>query len=240
MAVIVEEIMNRELLSLRPDLPARQARDMLRSFGVGAAPVIDDEQRLVGVLALHDVLEADGTTRQRMSKPAVSVPTSMTVEDAARRLACGDLHHLIVVDGTGAAVGVLSTLDVLRAMLGMPARHPAMFPHWDSSTETSWTDDWPLVEDSLEHAPDGPGVFVLVAQQMGRRDAIVWVEPCANLRHRVATLIRGEAGDPGLVRALPDSGACFRAAEIADDVRREHVARLLRDRLEHIPPPGTT
>jgi CBS domain-containing protein len=240
MAAIVKEIMNRELLSLRPDLPAHQARDMLRSFGVGAAPVIDDEQRLVGVLTLHDLLEADGTTRQRMSSPAVSVTPSMPVEDAARFLVRGDLHHLIVVDATGAAVGMLSTLDVLRAMLGMPAHHPATFPHWDASTETSWTDDWSLVEENLAHAPDAPGVLVLVNEQMGRRHAAVWVEPCANLRYRVSTLIRGEADDPGLVRVLSNADVCFRASAVEDDAQREHIARLLRDRLEHVPPPGAT
>jgi CBS domain-containing protein len=240
MAAIVEEIMNRELLSLRPDLPAHQARDLLRSFGVGAAPVIDDERRLVGVLALHDLLEAHGTTRQHMSSPALSVTPSMAVEDAARFLVRRDLHHLIVVDATGAAVGMLSALDVLRAMLGMPPHHPATFPHWDASTETSWTDDWSLVEENLAHAPDAAGVLVLATAQKGRRDAVVWVEPCANLRYRVATFIRGEADAPDLARVLSNADVCFRASAVEDDAQREHIARLLRDRLEHVPPPGAT
>ncbi len=107
--------MNGELLSLAPGLSARQARDMLRSFGIGAAPVVDDSNHPIGVLSLRDLLEADGTTSQRMSSPAVSVPSSMTLEGAARCLVARDIHHLIVVDAMGAAIGMLSALDVLRA-----------------------------------------------------------------------------------------------------------------------------
>lgn len=240
MAAIVGEIMNRELLSLRPDLTARQARDILRSFGVSAAPVVNDERRPIGVLALHDLVEGDGTARQRMSSPAVSVPSSMAVEDAAMCLARGDLHHLIVVDATGAAVGMISALDVLRALVGMPSRHPATFPHWDASTEASWTDDWPLVDENLGHAPHAPGVLVLVTEHAGGRDKMVWVESCANLRARVATLVRAEADKPELALALSVGSVCFRTTTVKDDSCRDRIVRLLRDRLEHAPPPGAT
>jgi CBS-domain-containing membrane protein len=37
------------------------------------------------------------------------------------------LHHLVVVDAVGVAVGMVSTLDVLRAMLGMEPYRPKAF-----------------------------------------------------------------------------------------------------------------
>jgi CBS-domain-containing membrane protein len=40
---------------------------------------------------------------------------SAGIETAGRRLALADAHHVIVVDSAGVAVGIISTLDVLRA-----------------------------------------------------------------------------------------------------------------------------
>jgi CBS domain-containing protein len=35
-----------------------------------------------------------------------------------------NMHHLVVVDATGRAVGMLSALDLLRALVGLPAAPP--------------------------------------------------------------------------------------------------------------------
>jgi hypothetical protein len=241
MAATVGEVMNCELLSFAPGLSARQARDMLRSFGIGAAPVVDDFNHPIGVLSLRDLFEADGTTRQRMRSPALSVPSSMTLETAARCLVARDIHHLIVVDATGAAIGMLSALDVLRAFLGVPPHHPSAFPHWDPSTGVTWTDDWQLTEANLAHAPEEPGVLVLVSERARTRDTIVWVEACTNLRAELSRLVRRERVDtPELARALTSDGLCFRTATVREDARRDPIARLLRYRVEHVPPPGAT
>src|SRR5579883_2651944 len=109
MARTVDEIMNRELLAVRPDMTILEARELLRTFGVGAAPVVDEARRPLGVVSVRNLLDPEGAVQQRMSKPAICVPLSMTVEDAARHLGRTDMHHLVVVDATGAAVGMLSS-----------------------------------------------------------------------------------------------------------------------------------
>lgn len=241
MARTVQEIMNRELLALRPDLPAREVPAMLRSFGIGAAPVLDDDGHPLGVVSLRDVLDVDGSAGDRMTRPALCVSASTGIEDAARQLARGDAHHLVVVDSGGAAVGMLSTLDALRAVLDMPARHPAAFPHWDEGTGVSWTDDWPLDEESSAHAPDGPGVLALVTGHRGERDAVVWVEGCQNVRARALELASlPTQQEPALVRLLVLRGMRFRAAMVRDDTVRGRVVAAIRERIDHLPPPGGT
>ena len=178
MALTVNEIMNRELLAFRADLPAGEARELLRSFSVSAAPVIDEGRRPLGVVSMRDLLPSIGTAEERMSRPARCVGSSMSIEDASRQLARSDLNHLVVVDATGLAVGMVSSLDLLRAILGMPTRHPATFPHWDEATEASWTDDLLLDEEGSAQAPDRPGVLVLSTGHLGERDSIVWAESC--------------------------------------------------------------
>ena len=241
MARTVQEIMNRELLVLRPDLPITEVRGLLRSFGVGAAPVLDDSRRPLGVVSVRDVLEEDGAARDRMTQPAVCVGSSTPVEDAARRLAGLEMHHLVVVDATGAVTGMVSTLDLLRAVLGMPTRHPPAFPHWDEATGASWTDDWALEEESIGHAPEGAGVLALVRGGPGDQDEVVWIEGCADLRARILELCgRPTNHDPALQRELARRGLRFRAAAVREDQARDRIVRMIRDRLEHVPPPGGT
>ena len=116
MARTVQEIMNRELFGVRPELPLAEARGFFRSLHVGAAPVLDEARRPLGVLSVRDVLDGDGTAGERMTKPAICVGVSTSIEEAARRLAQTSMHHLIVVDGGGTAVGIVSTLDVARIL----------------------------------------------------------------------------------------------------------------------------
>jgi hypothetical protein len=241
MARTVQEIMNRELLAVRPDLPVSEVRVLLRSFGVGAAPVLDAARRPLGVLSIRDLLEGEGTARERMTHPAICVDSATSIEEAARRLARTDMHHLVVVDGTGAAAGMLSTLDLLRAVLGMPEHHPDAFPHWDDATHASWTDDWALDEENLARAPDGPGVLALVRASAGELDEVVWVEECANTRARILELSQVPVQqEPALTRVLALRGLRFRATSVRDGAARAHILRLLRDRLDHVPPPGAT
>jgi hypothetical protein len=233
--------MNRELLSIVPDTPVEVARELLRAYGVGAVPVLDDERRPLGVLEAPALLDATGRAAERMTRPAPCVDGSTSVEDAAKELAKAGTHHLVVVDTAGVAVGILSVLDVLRAIMRLPARHPLAFPHWDEQTHTSWTDDWPLQEECASHAPDEAGVLVLVRPDPRDTDAAVWVEECLNVRHRVEDLADPSCTcDATLACILHRGDVRFRAAAVHDVAERQRIVSLLRDDIEHRPPPGAT
>jgi CBS domain-containing protein len=238
----VQDIMNRELLAIRAELPIHEALELIYSFRVGAAPVLDESRRPVGVVSIRDLLGPNaGTAQDRMSRPALCVSVSATVEQAARQLARMDLHHLVVVDGAGQAVGMLSTLDVLRALLEVPARHPQTFPHWDEATGVSWTDEWPLDPEGLSHAPEGGGVLVIATDRLGERDKLVWVEAAERIRDRVRRLTAPTPPDEtGVREALAMPGVRFRAALVPDQGTRAEVVAALRKRMELAPPPGTT
>jgi CBS domain-containing protein len=240
MSRTVADIMNKEILSLRHDLPAREALELLRSFGVGAAPILDENRKPLGVVSLRDRLETDRCVRDVMTRPAACVSMSSMIESVAEQMARGDRHHLVVVDGTGAAVGMVSTLDLLRALLDVPTRHPATFPHWDPSTRTSWTDDWPLDAENARHAPDASGVLLLVINRHGARDAIAWVEACTNVRARVVDCAsRPTHQEPALKRVLARGGLLrFRASHVEDSATRDAIVSDLRSNLDHLPPPG--
>jgi CBS domain protein len=237
----VDEIMNRELLAVQPDTQARELRELIRSFHVGAVPVLDDAGRPLGVVSMRDLLETEGAAADRMTKPAMCVATSATIDKAARQLAATDRHHLVVVDGAGVAVGMLSTLDLLRGVLGMPTRHPNAFPHWDEATQVSWSDDWPLDEQGCASAPDAPGFVLVVRGGPGERDSVIWTEPCSSIRARATELVSKPSARPAPLASYPSqSGLRFRAAVVFDELARQRIAALLQDRLDHVPPEGGT
>jgi CBS domain-containing protein len=241
MARSIAEIMNRELLAVVPQTPVQTIRELLRTFAVSSVPVLDDERRPAGMVTARALLDVDGTACERMSRPAICIEGSASFEAAARRLVLDDAHHLVVVDSAGVAIGIVSIRDLLRAMLGLPAHHPATFPHWDATTQSSWTDEWPLDAEHFLQAPDGPGVLVLVRGQVGETDAIVWAEECGNVRRRVfAMTAPAFSSEPALARLLESHDLRFRACAMPDDRARKRITSGLRNQLENRPPPGAT
>lgn len=237
----VDEIMNRELLAVVPETPVQAIRELLRTFEVSAVPVLNEGRRPLGMVTARAVLSGKGVAADRMSRPAMCIEGSALIEDAARLLALADVHHLLVVDSAGVAVAIVTALDLLRAMLGVPAHHPAAFPHWDVATQSSWTDEWPFDEAHAPQAPDAAGVLVLSRGLVGETDAVVWVETCSNVRHRIAALTAlGSSAEPALARLLERHDLRFRAAAVRNDAARERIASGLRSELEHRPPPGAT
>ena len=237
----IAEIMNRELLAVVPETPARAVRELMRTFAVGAVPVLDEQRRPLGIVTARAVFDVEGTAFDRMTRPAPCIEGSTGIDEASRRLAQADTHHLVVVDGAGAAVRLVGVLDVLRAMHDMPARHPGAFPHWDATTQSSWTDEWPLDVAHASHALDASGILVLVRGLLGEADAVVWVETCRNVRERVRALASlGSSAEPALARLLERRDLRFRATAVGDEGDRERIARGLRSNLEHRPPPGAT
>jgi len=237
----VDEVMNRELLAVQPNTEAHELRQLMRSFHVGAVPVLDESGRPLGVVSMRDLLESEGAAADRMTRPAMCVSISATIDKAARQLAATDRHHMVVVDGAGVAVGMLSTLDLLRGLLGMPTRHPIAFPHWDEATQVSWSDDWSLDEQGCASAPDAPGFVLVVRGGPGERDSVVWTEPCSSIRARATELVsEPSTWPPPLAAHLSRSGLRFRAAVVFDELARQRIAALLQDRLDHVPPQGGT
>lgn len=119
----VDAIMTREVCSVRPSEPAAHALEYLRSMHVSGAPVPDLENRPVGVVAWNDLVDAPpgALVVDCMSVPPVMVSEGDHVREAARRIAVTGHHRLVVVGPSGHVVGVVSALDVVRALVTMPA-----------------------------------------------------------------------------------------------------------------------
>lgn len=226
--------MNREMVSARPSETAKDALHTLTTLGLSGCPVLDEEGKPVGMIALSDLLRigSKDTLGQHMSTPVVTVNQNNTIEDAARLLGETGFHRLVVVDAEGGAVGMLSALDVVRGLVGMPAFRPSVFPHYDHTLGLTWTNDTVLDLDRIEAAPDGPGILVLIDGGAGKPERMVWVESAQNVRKRLIDMLSAPAENPlALQHWLALGGLRFRAASQADPGECEMIVRKLRDGL---------
>ncbi|MGZ8698040.1 MAG: CBS domain-containing protein, partial [Gaiellaceae bacterium] len=65
------------------------------------------------------------TSRTIAATPALTVTTSDQLARAAQLMVEHEVSHLIVIEPQSARpIGVLSTLDITRALAGFPERHP--------------------------------------------------------------------------------------------------------------------
>jgi CBS-domain-containing membrane protein len=127
---LVKDVMNSDLLYISEGERLDVARHPMLEFGVTAVPVLDDEHRPVGVISLRDLML--GAPAEATS-PVWSVAETATVEEAARAMGEASFHHVVVVNGEGRAVGMLSALDLVRAFAGLPPKHPAAFARFASN-----------------------------------------------------------------------------------------------------------
>jgi len=124
MAATVRDFMNPQLVYLAAGARPEAAMQPILDFGITAVPVLDDEKRPVGVVSLRDLVHARGA-RPAVTEAVVSVGVDEPLGAAARKLAEKGLHHVVVIDAEGRAVGMLSALDVMRGLLGLEAKHPS-------------------------------------------------------------------------------------------------------------------
>ena len=216
--------MTPKLFSLWPDDPASEALDYLRMLNIHAAPVLDEaSHEPQGVIAIGD-LTGDLTSRRVadvMSTPARFTVQSAPVREAALLIAETGLHHLVVVDDSGRAVGFLSVIDVVRALLH--PSHGAEEAPVSAKPALEWSDRERLSQAGLLAAPDGPGVFVLLKVDPGQADVFAWAEESPNVRERLESI----ASDPPprLARFIEADRIRFRAAAAETQGEREEVLR---------------
>lgn len=129
--------MTTRVISVRKDASFKEMAAMLRSSRISAFPVIDDADRVVGVVSEADLLvkeavQADGTSvlaalrhwREEdkaagltagdlMTAPAVTIGPDAPVAEAARLMYDHRVKRLPVVTGVGTLVGIISRVDVL-------------------------------------------------------------------------------------------------------------------------------
>jgi predicted transcriptional regulator len=113
------------ILSCLPDAPLDEVAWLMSHNGVHAVVVADDQAAEPPVIADLDLINAAASghyetlvARDIAGTEAVSVSADEPLGQAAQLLAEHDVTHLIVRDERRVPTGILSTLDLARAISG--------------------------------------------------------------------------------------------------------------------------
>jgi len=141
---IPEQLLVRDLMTERPrtttgDTPLRRAAWELIRTGLGALPVVDDEQRLLGMLSERELMRhllasevlSDGpsrhtpagaqsskTVRDVMTRQVLCVAPEQPVAEVAALMTNKDVERVPVVS-EGRLVGFLTRGDIVRKLIGL-------------------------------------------------------------------------------------------------------------------------
>jgi CBS domain-containing protein len=218
MTETVEQIMNHEVYTVRPTEPSGEVLGMILTLGITAAPVVDEAGIPLGLVSLRNLARAqrDEPVSKHMTSPAATVAIHTTVEEAGREMGQLSYHHLVIVDAAGRVAGFVSSLDVIRGLVGLPASHPPAFPHQEPESGLDWTPTLALTADNVERsASAGPGMLVLTAADAP--DEVVWAEAASNVKARLHAFLTGEHNLPETIAAHLTEGALgFRTASFGN------------------------
>jgi CBS domain-containing protein len=123
--LLVADVMTLDPVVVADDAPLEDVYHLLHAYSVSGLPVVDRSGALVGVISQTDLIaiedapigrvirtEASGIrVGELMSSPAITVPMTGTLVEAARLMRDRHVHRLVALDDAGRPVGVLSASD---------------------------------------------------------------------------------------------------------------------------------
>jgi len=126
--MLATDIMSRPVLTVRADDTAEQAAALLSHHNVTAAPVVDNDGDLVGIVSEGDVLRArvdsdHGEPRSPRSTIVADVMTRNVVvlspaaelSEVAETMLRYNVHSVPIVDDLSGVAGIVCRHDLLRA-----------------------------------------------------------------------------------------------------------------------------
>lgn len=132
--MIIETIMTKNPITTTPETSISDAAALMKSEKVHRLPVLDRNERLIGVISEKDILLAAPssastlsqyeqnyllnklTVKKIMSRNPITISKNATVEEAATLMVDDDLSCLPVVEGEH-LIGIVSKSDLFKMLL---------------------------------------------------------------------------------------------------------------------------
>jgi CBS domain-containing protein len=152
----LRDIMTKEVFTVSPGLSIREAAEIFASRHIGGAPVLDRDDRVIGVITAADILEfasamsgeppelGDNLERNEFDRhtveeamtraPLRTLGPDATAREAATIMQQAGIHRIPVMEGDR-LLGVVSTLDLAKAIAdGRLATNTFVFPRATRTT----------------------------------------------------------------------------------------------------------
>jgi CBS domain-containing protein len=112
-------VIRRAPVTCTPGTSVRRALELMRECGIGSMIAVDEQQRPLGILTLHDVLERIALPQLDLDQPVIGVmsthlstlPPQALAYEAALSMARHGFRHVLVAEA-GRLVGLVSEKDL--------------------------------------------------------------------------------------------------------------------------------
>ena len=115
------DIMRKQVLTVRPETTLRELTRLLTARGVSGAPVVGPQGDLIGVVSQTDLLrqrDEDSPVASVMTPWTVSFEEETEISELARQMLAKKIHR-VVVTREGRLCGIITTMDMVRALLAI-------------------------------------------------------------------------------------------------------------------------
>jgi acetoin utilization protein AcuB len=139
--MLVSQYMTKNPIYIPPETPVSDARNLMRREKIGCLPVLDRDNKLIGIVTRRNLLKAGPTAATTldmyeisyllsklkvdkiMEREVITVSDGEVLEEAARVMADNTVNCLPVMRDA-ILVGVITTKDIFRAFIdALGARH---------------------------------------------------------------------------------------------------------------------
>ncbi len=119
--IVAKDVMIREIYTIHPENRVALARLRMLRHGVGALPVIDAEEKLLGIITLRDIDLAGNEASALLIEDLMTTNLLTGSEDTsiaeitAMVLQTG-IQRIPIVDGEGKLIGLVTQTTIIRAL----------------------------------------------------------------------------------------------------------------------------
>lgn len=118
------DIMQRKVFSVEPRTSVEELRRLFDEHGITGAPVVGPGGDLIGVVSRTDLMRAGAAAKRVesvMTPWVVCFEEDTPVDELAHQMLAKHIHR-VVITKDGRLAGIVSSMDLLRALL--QALHP--------------------------------------------------------------------------------------------------------------------
>lgn len=118
--IFVARVMSTSLHTVAPDTLVEEAAQEMLENGIGSVVVVDDDNRLEGILTTTDFVRIVAEQKPKdqtpvskyMSTDVVTASAQDSIRDAADVMVEHEFHHIPVVDEAEGVIGMVTTSDL--------------------------------------------------------------------------------------------------------------------------------
>ena len=194
-------------VTIGPDATLADALGLMKTYSISGIPVVEKSGRLVGILTNRDVRFASDPKQKiyelMTRENLVTVKESVDQQEAKRLLHAHRIEKLLVVDGEGRCVGLITVKDIEKSQLNPNASKDAQGRLRAAAAVGVGDDGFERAERLIEAGVDLLVVDTAHGHSQGVLNAVTRVKKLSNSVRVMAGNVATSEG----TRALIDAGA---------------------------------